>query len=104
MSVNILNMNIYKTNDPIAITFYLKHHWGGRKAAFGFGADRFRPLVSIATDCFHRVIMGKTVSPHFLGCFYPILFILAHNKDVLKISDEFEIRPDPTTHCGVSCP
>ena len=46
--------------------FYLKHHWGGEKAALGFGADKIRTLVSMATDRSHRVIMGKTASSCFL--------------------------------------
>ena len=50
----------------IAIKFYLKHYWGGGKAAIGFEPERIRTLVSMATD---RVIMGKTVPPLFLGCF-----------------------------------
>ena len=37
----------------------LKHHWGGGLAALGFGPDRIRTLVSMATDSSHRVIMGK---------------------------------------------
>ena len=36
--------------------------------------------------------------------FDPILFILAGNEDMHKISDEFEFRPDRTTDYGVSCP
>ena len=63
------NMNISETSWPIAIKFYLQHHWGGGKAAWGFGADRFRTLVSMATDSSHRDIMGKTASSHFLKCF-----------------------------------
>ena len=59
------------------------------------------PLVSMATD---RVIMEKTVLPLFLGCFYPILFILAGNDDMHMSLEEFEFRLDPTTGCGVSCP
>ena len=43
------NMNISETR-PITIKFYLKHHWGGGKAALGFGADQIRTLVSMATD------------------------------------------------------
>ena len=35
---------------------------------------------------------------------YPILFILAGNDDMHESSEEFEIRPDLTTDCGVSCP
>ena len=32
------NMNISETSGPIAIIFYLKHHWCGGKVASGFGA------------------------------------------------------------------
>ena len=42
--------------------------------------------------------------PLFLGCFYPILFVLADNDDMHESSEELEIRPDLTTDCGVSCP
>ena len=47
------------TSAPIATKFYLKHHWGGGKAALGSGPDRFGTLVFMATDSSHRVIMGK---------------------------------------------
>ena len=63
------NIHISETSKSIAIKFYLKHHWGGEKAALGFGDDRFRILVSMATDSSHIVIMEKTVSPLFLDCF-----------------------------------
>ena len=63
------NMNISEASWPIAIKFYLKHHWGRGKAAWGFGADQFRTLVSMATDSSHRVIMGKTASSSFLEYF-----------------------------------
>ena len=53
------NMNISETSWPIATKFYLKHHWVGGKDALGFGPDRIRTLVSMATDSSHRVIMGK---------------------------------------------
>ena len=52
-------MNISETSGPIATKFYLKHHWVGGKDALGFGPDRIRTLVSMATDSSHRVIMGK---------------------------------------------
>ena len=67
------NMNISKTNGSIATKFYLKHHLGGGLTALGFVPDRIRTLVSMATESSHRVIMVKTVSPLFLGCFslYP---------------------------------
>ena len=64
------NMNISETSRPITTKFYLKHHWGGGKAALGFGADQIRTLVSIATDISHRVIMGKRESSRFLDCFW----------------------------------
>ena len=52
-------MNISETSEPIAIKFYMKHHWGRGKAAFGFGLDRIGTLVSMATDSSHMVLMGK---------------------------------------------
>ena len=75
----LLNMNISETNGSIATKFYLKHHLGGGLAALGFGTDRIRTLVSMATESSylvsmatessHRVIMEETVSPLFLWCF-----------------------------------
>ena len=62
-------MNISETYGSIATKFNLKHHWGGGLAAQGFGPDRIRTLVSMATESSHRVIMEKTVSTLFLGCF-----------------------------------
>ena len=52
-------MNISIINRSIATKFYLKHHWGGGKAALGFGLDRIGTLVSMAKESSHRVIMGK---------------------------------------------
>ena len=98
------NMNISETSRPITTKFYLKHHWGGGKAALGFDADQIRTLVSMATDSSHRVIMGKRALSRFLDCFDRILFILAGNDDIHKSLHEFEIRPDPTTDNRVSCP
>ena len=46
-------MNISEASRPVAIKFYLKHHWGRGKAAWGFGADQFTTLVSVATDSSH---------------------------------------------------
>ena len=36
----LLNINISETSGPIATKFYLKHHFGGGKAALGFEQDR----------------------------------------------------------------
>ena len=63
------NMNISETSRPITIKFYLKHHWGGGKAALCFGTDQIRTLVSMATDSSLRVMMGKRASSRFLSCF-----------------------------------
>ena len=100
-ALTLSNMNISATSRPIEMKFYLKHHWGGGKPSVGFDPDRIRTLVSMATDSSHRVIMGKTASSHFLD---RILFILAGNDDMHESLDEFEIWPDSTTDCGVSCP
>ena len=54
------NMNISETGRPIVIKFHLEHNWGGGLTALGFGLDRIRTLVSMATDSSHRVIMGKS--------------------------------------------
>ena len=62
---------------------------------------QIRLLVSMATD---RVIMKKRCCHFFSAVFYPILFILAGNDEMHESSDEFEILPDLTTDCGVSCP
>ena len=56
-------MNTSMTSGPIAINFYLKHHWGGGKAALGFGPDKIITLVSMATDSSYRVIMEKMLQP-----------------------------------------
>ena len=53
------DMDISETRWPIIIKFHLEHHWGGGLAALGFGPDRIRTLVSMATDNYHRVIIGK---------------------------------------------
>ena len=65
------NMNISETSWSIEIKFYLKHHLGEGKAALGFGPNRIRILVSMATDSSHRVIMGNF-------CEHSSSFILAH--------------------------
>ena len=97
-------LNISETNGSIKTKFYLKHHWVEGKAALDFGPDRIRTPVFMARESSHRVIMEKTVSPLFLSCYYPILFILAGTDDMHESSDELEFRPARTTDCGVSCP
>ena len=59
-ALTLSNMNISATGWPNVFRFYLKHHWGGGKAAVCFGPDRIGTLVSMPIDSSHRVIMGKT--------------------------------------------
>ena len=57
---------------------------------------KIRLLVSMTTD---RVIMEKRCC-HFFSA----VFILAGNDDMHESSEEFEIRPDPDSDCGVGRP
>ena len=98
------NSNISATSGPIVTKFYLDHHVGKGKAALGFGSDRIGTLVSMATDSSRRVIMGKCCDHSSGFIFGRIFFILAGNENIYNISDEFEIRPDRTKDCGISCP
>ena len=89
------NMNISEISWLIVIKFHQKyHHWGGGLTALGFGLDRIRTLVSMATDSSHRVIIGKPCD--LSSSFIFDWFFLAGNKDNHKISDVFEIGQYPT--------
>ena len=68
-SSTISNMNISATSGPITLKFYQNHHWDEGKAAFGFGPDRIKTLVSMATNSSNSVIKEKTMLPLFLSCF-----------------------------------
>ena len=49
--------------------------------------------------------MGKNGVATFSRLFlHPIHFSLAGNQEMHEISNEFEIRPDLITDCGVSFP
>ena len=77
---------------------------GVGKASIMFWGRLGQPLVSMATESPHWLIMGKWCLHLFSVAYDRILFILAGNEDMHKISDEFEFRPDRTTDYGVSCP
>ena len=85
------NMNISEISWLIVIIFHQKHHWGGGLTPLGFGPDRIRTLVSMATDSSHRVTMGKPCDHSNSFIFDWFLFILAVNEDNHKILDGFEI-------------
>ena len=59
-------MIISATSGSITMKFYQKHHWDGGKAVTGFGPDRIKTLVYMATDSSNRFIMEKTVLPLFI--------------------------------------
>ena len=60
VSVSVHTFKHSETCGLIATKFYLKHHWGGGKAALGFEQDQIGTLVSMVTDSSLKVIMGKT--------------------------------------------
>ena len=87
------------------------------KSSVEFDFGRIRPLILellirplilelLALECwkFHTFELEYLWSQLANLVFDPIHFILAGNKDVHKISDEFQFRPDQTTDYGVSCP
>ena len=99
------DMNIFKTScEADHNQFSSKASLGWRLAAFGFGPDRIRTLVSMATDSSHRVIMGKSCEHSSSSIFHGIFLILAGNKESNKSLDGFKIQQDWTRVCGVSYP
>ena len=68
--------------------------WGRLDQNSGFYGSR-EPLLTFNGE--------NNVSSFSWLVFDPILFILAGNEDMHKISDKFEVRPDRTTDYGVSC-
>ena len=84
----------------------MKHHWGGGKAALGFGAVLIRTLVSMATESSHRVIMGEkgviTFSRLFLiGSFLYLQVTMTYIRACM--SSKFgRIRPRTTELAALS--
>ena len=69
--------------------------WGGLDQNSGFHGNRKSPLI------YNGENYVSTFSQLFL---IQSFFILAGNKDMHKISDEFKFPRDRTTYYGVSCP
>ena len=55
----ISKKNIPEASGPILI-LYVNHQWVGRLTASGVEAYCIKIVVSMATNCSHRLIMGKT--------------------------------------------
>ena len=92
------NMNISETRWPIKNKFHLEHHFCGGVTTLGFGQDRTRTLVSMATNsspCYNGENPVTTLASSFLIVFC-CFFILAGNEDNHKISNGFAIRQDRT--------
>ena len=72
----------------------------------------FQPVGPLITELaalerlkdFHRLIMGKCCRQASSFIFDRIIIKVAGNQDRHKSSDEFDFRPDQTTHFGVTCP
>ena len=60
------DMKISETSWPIIIKFHLKHHWGEGLAALGFGPDRIRTLVSMASYNGESLVSTQAL-PFFIG-------------------------------------
>ena len=69
---------------------------------------KFRPDTDTNTrvicPCVSEKLLYNVVSTLAPSFFYQIFFILAGKEDIHNISDEFEIGPDRTKDCEVSCP
>ena len=69
--------------------------WGRLDQNTGFHGNRKPPLIYNGEN---------DVSTFSRLFFYLILFILAGNEDMHKISDQLEFQPDRTTDYGIRCP
>ena len=80
--------NICETVWPKLIKIdHAKSHCGGENFCLGFGRNRIKTLVSMATD-----IMEKCHNNHDSSFIFGwICFIVAGNKDRHEISDKFDI-------------
>ena len=74
------------------------------KAWMCLNFGRISPLTA-EFAALERLKKGLLAFYHSSAFFFDwIFFILAGNKDKFIVSEEFEIRPDPSMEGGVSCP
>ena len=91
------NWNISEASWPILMAnFMFSITWGGERL--------HNVLRQIGSKLWCPWQQKAPIDLSFSVTFDPILFILAGNEDMHKISDEFEFRLDRTTDYGVSCP
>ena len=62
LSVNIFKLEYLRNQLANSNQILSEASLVGGKDALGFGPDRIRTLVSMATDSYHRNIMGKMLS------------------------------------------
>ena len=91
-SSTLSNNYISETIQPILVKFYQLHLWGKGKAALGFGADRIKTVVTMATESSHWHIIGKTVSnlrfltsPRLSGIGMPSPILWSHPLKMQRI-------------------
>ena len=58
---------ISETNEPRAIKFHMTYTFSGTKVSLKYRVEWIKPLVTMATDRSHRVIMAKTMFSYFLA-------------------------------------
>ena len=68
-------MEISKTNGPIAIKIYMKHHRGEEKDALCFGPHRIGTLISMATDSSHIHVHVVKMGEHLVSTLASSVFI-----------------------------
>ena len=101
--VTLSNMYISATKRPIAAKFYLTHHLGRERL--------HQVLDEIGLELWLKWqqkaliwLQGRKSCDHSSAFFFDrTFFILAGNEDIHNIANEFEIWPDRTKDCGVSC-
>ena len=85
-------MNISTTSRPIPTKFYLKHHFGGGKAASGFGPDRIGWVSGCRTDKFRSLSLFCEMSFRSLNGSVTPLDLQDHGLDQFIMSSSRYLR------------
>ena len=70
---------------------------------FKFGPDTITDSGVICPRASEKLFYNVVNNLSIYFIFDRMFFIFADNKDNHKVLDAFEIQPDPTMDCGVSC-